>query len=83
METVDDLVKAIEGIGAWSRRMEVMFKNLSFNHVRLSRKFSHEAHMWKLRWDLYRVPNNKRKMDGVPMILRRAYKKAWRNERRK
>lgn len=83
LTTTDVLIKAIEGLGNMAHNAGVAMAELFSRLNRFNRRCLYEYNMWRRSWDLYTHPNNKRKIDGKPLVRIRAYKKAWRNERRK
>lgn len=72
----DDLIKTIKGIGdtIYNTSVEIskIFSELNFESIESLRHL-----------DLYYYPNNRRKFKGKPLVRNRAYKKAYKNERRK
>lgn len=72
----DDLIKTIKGIGdtIYNASVEIskIFSELNFESI---------ESLFHL--DLYYYPNNRRKFKGKPLVRNRAYKKAYKNERRK
>ena len=80
--TMNDLNKHILICGDAAHNASATIRKLFDDLDRLNRHISHESKMWRRSWDLYVNPNNRRKMSGKPMVRIRAYKKAWRNERR-
>ena len=72
----DDLIKTIKGIGdtIYNASVEIskIFSELNFESIESLRY-----------WCLYYYPNNRRKFKGKPLVRNRAYKKAYKNERRK
>lgn len=80
--TTDDLIKMTEGLGYMAHNASVAIRKIFDGLDRFNRYWLYESKMWSRSWDLYTHPNNKRKIDGKPLVRIRAYKKAWRNERR-
>lgn len=80
--TTDDLIKMTEGLGDMAHISIAAIRKFFYGLYRLNRHISHESKMWRRSWDLYRNPNNIRKMSGKPMVRTRAHEKAYRNERR-
>lgn len=72
----DDLIKTIKGIGdtIYNTSVEIskIFPELNFESIESL-----------LHLDLYYYSNNRRKFKGKPLVRNRAYKKAYKNERRK
>ena len=72
----DDLIKTIKGIGdtIYNTSVEIskIFSELNFESIESL-----------LHLDLYYYPNNRRKFKDKPLVRNRAYKKAYKNERRK
>ena len=72
----DDLIKTIKGIGdtIYNTSVEIskIFSELNFESIESL-----------LHLNLYYYPNNRRKFKGKPLVRNRAYKKAYKNERRK
>ena len=72
----DDLIKTIKVIGdtIYNTSVEIskIFSELNFESIESLRHL-----------DLYYYPNNRRKFKGKPLVRNRAYKKAYKNERRK
>ena len=72
----DDLIKTIKGIGdtIYNTSVEIskIFSELNFESIESL-----------LHLDLYYYQNNRRKFKGKPLVRNRAYKKAYKNERRK
>lgn len=72
----DDLIKTIKGIG------DTIY-NASVEISKIFSKLNFESIESLLYLDLYYYPNNRRKFKGKPLVRNRAYKKAYKNERRK
>lgn len=72
----DDLIKTIKGIG------DTIY-NASVEISKIFSKLNFESNNTIRHWDLYYYPNNRRKFKGKPLVRNRAYKKAYKNERRK
>ena len=72
----DDLIKTIKGI-------DDTIYNTSVEISKIFSKLNFESIESLLYLDLYYYPNNRRKFKGKPLVRNRAYKKAYKNERRK
>ena len=83
MWTYDDLYKTIEYLGNAAHNAGVAIRELTGVLDRSRRCLTHDAVKSSYKLGLKIYPNNARKIDGKPLVRIRAYKKAWRNERRK
>lgn len=81
--TTDDLINAAETIGNMTRNAGISIRKLFDSLDEFNRRLIHEKNMREQSWSLYTYPNNRRKAKGKPLVRIRAYKKAWRNERRR
>lgn len=81
--TTDDLIKMTEGLGDMTYNAGVALIKFFDFFDRFIRYSLYDARMRSLFLDLCTHPNNKRKSEGKPLMRIRAYKKAWRNERRR
>lgn len=81
--TSDDLIKMIEVFGDMAHNAGIAIRKVLGRFDRFNRYWLYEYKMRSRSLDLYTHPNNKRKIDGKPLVRIRAYKKAWRNERRR
>lgn len=80
--TMDDLIKMSEGLGDMAHNATAAIRKFFDNLDHLNRHLSHKSEMRSRFLDLYRNPNNRRKMSGKPMVRPRAHEKAYRNKRR-
>ena len=81
--TTDDLIKMIEVFGDMAHTAGIAIRKVFGRLDRFNRYWLYESKMRSRSLDLYTHPNNKRKAKGKPLVRIRAYKKAWRNERRR
>lgn len=78
-----DLYKVFGDIGKIATEAGLAMRKLVRSFNPFPRYAGHCVKMTSLWWDLHNRPNNERKMSGEPLIRRRAYEKAYKNERRR
>lgn len=80
--TMNDLIKSVNMFADAARKAGIVMRDILKPFRHWSRYADHFVKMSNLWWDVHDYPNNRRRTAGKPMIRRRAYKKAYRNERR-
>lgn len=83
LNDLDDLIKVIKGFGDMTHNTSVAMDKIFSKLNRFNRYFMFESNKSLRYWGLYYYPNNRRKFKGKPLVRNRAYKKAYKNERRK